>query len=420
VTRIVALLTCLALVAACGDAKEEGPPFELEPPEHTVYDDDAEPTAPVPADVEDPAGLDWPPAQVGTDTGDDGILYAAVLGGYYILRVQNADGSYRINYEADRNEWSNEGYLIHRMCGTTYTQAWLYRVTRREEFRHSTELGLRFIRSEATELEDGTLKVADVGGTSIFALALTEHARITGTTDWDETIDKVGQYILTHLRDDPDTENGIGAVLRRGQSLQALWHLYDYTRDERYLDELETRAREIHDNPVLHDDSFYFALWANEPLGELNRVRPADWIPPFVFHFSDIVVDLQYGPETSTDPKAYGGYVSKIGNKPKWNTTLRLEAVIDGYRLAVQAGDEERIERYGKSALEATHFLLGLQIRAEDLEDYDEEERELILGALPWEYGRNTLRVDITHHFVNVLIKVVEYMELEDYPGKEE
>lgn len=412
-TRAAAILLC-GLVG-CGDPEQMGPPFELDEPAHHVYDDTATPIAPVAsgAEVED---LEWPLPQTGTDSGDEGLIYAAALGGYYILRVQQPDGSFRINFEADTGEWSDEGYLIHRMCGTTYTQAWLYRVTRRDEFRLSTEHGLRFIASEAVEQADGSLRVADVGGTSIFALALTEHARNTGTTAWDATIDKVGKHIVDHLRDDPDTANSVGTVLRRGQSLQALWHLYDYTKDEMYLDALETRAREIHDNPALHDDSFYFALWANEPLTELYGVRPAEWIPPFVFGFSDKVVARQYGPENTTDPRNYGAFVSTIGDTAQWNTTLRLEAVIDAYRLAVRSGDTERVASYGESALRATHFLTELQIRAVDLDRY--EDPALVLGALPWNAGRNTLRVDITHHHVNVLIKVVEYMELEDYPGK--
>jgi hypothetical protein len=68
------------------------------------------------------------------------------------------------------------------------------------------------------------------------------------------------------------------------------------------------------------------------------------------------------------------------------------------------------------SPLRATHYLTQLQIRQTDLEDYDDG--EFIVGALPWEVGRNTLRVDITHHLVNVLIKVAEFMDLEDFPGK--
>lgn len=419
--RIVAVIAVFGGFAlACGDeASSAVEDFVLPEREHATYDDSALPRAELPEDASLAlADTLTPPLQLqGEDTGDAGIFYAAALGGYHLIKIQQPDGAFGYQYDHRADRWAEDN-SFYRQAGTTYTQAWLATLTERPEFTLSTEWALRSLSQQLTAEPDGSMKMLDIGGTGLLMLSMTEHATYTGDTRYDDTLRACGEYLLKRVADDGRFTESV--PLQWGQAMQALWRLYVYFDDARYLDALERAGRYLYEHPELsgeEDEYYILTLWINEPLTWLYTERPNAWITDLVFRLTDFIVARQYTPENAEAVGWIGSYIMpEADNEPSWRAALRLEGVIDALRLAQLSGDAERVERYTESTLLATHYLLGLQLRAGDTRGAARP--ELVTGAFPFDAESPQLRIDVTHHIANTLIKVVSYLKLEDFPGE--
>jgi hypothetical protein len=415
--RIGAVLVWSLSLTAC--AEDDGP-WDVETPERYVYDDTRAPSADVPADPTQWSAHPAPFVQSGVDDGAPGIVYSAALAGYYIMRIQDSafDEHYHYQYDPLTATWE-ESDNIHRKCGATFTQVWLYRFTRRPEFGASTVKALEYLVGRAVDQDDGSLRLRDLGATSLVLLSLTEYARLAPTDAYDETIDRLGAHLLSRVLEDGSFSEG--SPLIWAQAHQALWRLYAHTGDPAYLDVLERVGRFFYDHrddPEIIDYPYLYGLWANEPLTELYQVRPADWIAQFVLEVGDDVAAQQYIPTDDIDPDWIGGYDPNGGGQPGWNSTLKLEAVIDAYRMATLVDDAEHIERFRKSALLGTEFLQRLQHRVGETDAF--ADGTFAIGGTPFSLTDPTVRLDVPHHMANAILKVVEYLDLEDYPGRSE
>ncbi|MEM6994062.1 MAG: hypothetical protein AAF721_26350 [Myxococcota bacterium] len=417
--RLAPLMVTLALGAtACsedlpsGEDSGEGD-WDVETPERFVYDDSKMPIGDLGAD---PSMATVPFTVVGEDSGEGGIVYSAALAGYYIMRTQWDEEGYHYQLDPVTGEWEEKDN-IHRKCGATFTQAWLYRLTGREDFKWSTFRALEYLLGRGAEQDDGSFKLRDLGATALVTLSLTTYSKLAQTTEFDETIAGTGKYILDRI-----TEEGSfteGSPLVWAQCHQALWRLYDYTGDEAYVLALEKVGKYFSDNqddPEVIDFPYLYGLWANEPLTDLYLERPADWISELVLTVGDDVASKQYTPENNDNEVWMGGYFPNSGSgSPNWNSTLKLEAVIDAWRMADAVGDEERAEKFRKSSLIGADFLQRMMHRKGETDDFADP--ALAIGGIPFSPTDPTVRVDVPHHGANAILKVAEYMDLEDYPG---
>lgn len=408
------LIAGLLGVVACGD--DPKPDIAMEPP-HSEFPDEEDETVSPRVDL--PPKAEWdsvtmPMDIIGGDNGDESFTYSAVLAGYYLIKVQLPDGDFNYEYDAESDTFS-DGNLIHRQAGTTLTQTWLYRVTERDEFQLSTDRALGFLLDTSVVMEGGTQrKLHDLGASSILAIILSYHLIYTGDEQWREPLEQVLAFLLSQVAEDGSFP--VAYELQYGQLLQAMWYAYAATGEEKYLDTLELSANYLNDHPEIHGYSRYFALWGNEPLTELYRLRPADWIPELVFAMTDPLIAEQHTPDNTSRSEWWGGYKGDTGDLPRWNSALRLETIVDAYRLAVWSGDEMRAATYRESSIAGTHFMLRLQLRKGETDSFPKP--EFCEGAVPHSFGNNTLRIDWAHHHANAVIKVVEYLDLEDFPGK--
>jgi hypothetical protein len=402
-----------ALLASCGDDSRA---WQVDAPPRHVYDDSRPPFVEVPDGADEQDAVPVPFEQVGPpDDGGPGIVYSAALAGYYLLRIQDDRLGFHYQYDPLTGEYHEEDN-VHRKSGATFTQLWLYRFTGRPEFRMSARHALTYLVSRASRQADGTLRLRDVGGTSLLALGLTEYGRLAGTDEWDASIDALGEHLLARVG--ADGSFGEGVPLQWAQAHQALWRLYAYTGDERYLDALARAARRVYDHRGDEDvigPLYLFGLWANEPLTELYQVRPEPWIAELALWVGDEVACNQYTPVDRVPDDWVGGFRPGDGGEPVWNSALSLEAVIDAYRMAERAGDPVRAERLRKSAILGAEFLQALQHRAGETAGFADP--AFAAGGTPFSAGDPTVRLDVPHHMANALLKVAAYLDLEDYPG---
>jgi hypothetical protein len=406
--------------AACSPGSEDtgaesGEPegWTIEDPPRYAYTDETLPRMEVPADESTWPTAPVPLAEIGEDTGEPGILYSAALMGYYQMRM--LDGSEGFHYEYDpTTDTYTETTSVHRKVVSTYSLTWLYKLTRREEQRFAVERMLTFLEDQSVELEDGTLELRDLGATAMFAMALTHHAKLTGTTAWDDTIERVGGHLMALVNEDGSLNDG--SPLYYAQAHLGIWRVYDYTQDVAWLDTLEKVGKYHYDNrmnPEVLDSAHLYGLWAHEPLTELYMLRPADWIPEFVFANADAVVAGQYTPLDDVDERLVGSFQESSDDRT-WRALLKLEGIIDAYRLAVLVDDTEHIESYRKSTLLAVKFLQGLQYRKGETDQFPAP--PLAVGGTPYGFESPIVRIEVPGHEVIGLCKVVQYMDLEDYP----
>jgi hypothetical protein len=413
----------LALCACSSDVEVPSDPedYEVETPPRHAYDDTRPPFAVLPDDPAEQDAAPLPLAQMGEDDRGEGIVYSAALAGYYLMRIQvDADEGIGYHYQYDPVTGAyEESDNVHRKSGATFTQVWLYRFTQRPEFRVSTKRALEYLLSEASEQDDGSLRLRDVGATSLITLSLTEYGRLTGSDEFDDEIDALGTHLLGKILEDGSFSEG--KPLQWAQAHQSLWRLYKYTGEVAYVEALEKVARYFYDHredPEVIDFPYLYGLWANEPLTDLYMERPQDWIAQFVLEVGDDVAGRQYTPVFDVDEAWHGGWFpgSNAGGEPGWNSTLKLEAVIDAYRMAEVLDDAEHMERFRKSSLIGVQFLQRLQHRAGETDGFADP--DFVVGGTPFSGSDPIVRLDVPHHMANAILKVVEYMDLEDHPGR--
>jgi hypothetical protein len=396
------------------DSSSEPDGWTIEDPPRYAYTDETLPRMEAPADEATWPTTPVPLAEIGEDTGEPGILYSAALMGYYQMRMLDENEGFHYEYDPTSDTYT-ETTSVHRKVVSTFSLTWLWKLTRRDEYRFAVEHMLRFLEGEAVELEDGTLELRDLGATAMFAMALTHHAKHTGTTAWDDTIERVGGHLIALVNEDGSLQDG--SPLYYAQAHLGIWRMYDYTQDALWLDTLERVGKFHYDHrtdPAYLDSKHLYGLWAHEPLTELYMLRPADWIPEFVFDNADSVVAGQYTPLDDVDERLVGSFEESSDDRT-WRALLKLEGIADAYRLATIVGDEERVETYRKSVLLAVQFLQGLQYRKGETDAFPVP--PLAVGGTPYGFESPIVRIEVPGHEVMGFCKVVEYMGLEDYPA---
>jgi hypothetical protein len=407
----------LLLTLGCTPVDEH---WDVEDPPFYSYDDTKTPTIEVPEDTDE---LEFPLDQIGGDNGDEGITYSFALAAYYILRVQHVGSGDPFGYqlEPSTGDWlDDDSWGRQVMAVITLVRA--LKVTGRDEFSVASAAAMSELLEDAEIQDDGSMKLSSIGPTALMVMAMTEHAEVTGTEDWDAAIEGFGAYILSVQNADGSWSEG--ARLQWQQLHKALWNLYDHTGDETYLDALEATGRWHleHRQDTGEDDPFeypyLYGLWAVEPLTELYDLRPGDWIPELVFSVGDEVVAAQWTPINNEEEDWMGGYWANPPNEdgsPNWNHTLKLEATADCWRLADKVGDEQRAFEYRRSAILGTQHMQRWQFRAGDTTGWPDE--DLPIGGMPLYSYDPSVRIDIPSHGGVAMMKVARYLELEEWPG---
>ena len=405
-----------SLLAACGDDDREPRPVEVETPPQRTYDDASMPRADLPLDETTWNELEMPLPQVGTDTGDDGIIYSAALAGYYLLRVQKPSGRFGYSYDPRTGEFDDND-LIHRQVVAALALARLMRVTGRPEFRLATAAALSSFLT-ATEPSGDGIYLHDLGATALLAMTLTAYARHTGSDDHDSAIDAVGAFLLPFVEDDGSVT--AGGTLQWAQLHLAFWRLHAHTGDVAYLDAVERLGRYHHERMgqfSVFEFPYLYGLWAHEPLTGLYDLRGGEWIPELIFWVADHTTERQYLADWIAPAHWVGGYHPNSGNRgPNWNSTIKLEAVIDAYPMAVRVGDTRRAERYRTSAILGAQFLVRWQVHASAALGVPEV--KYAIGGIPLFMDDPRIRIDIPGHGLVALTKVAERLDLEDFPGE--
>lgn len=417
----------VAAAAWVGCAEPAGPDCgpQLTP---TDFDDGWRPRAP----GLDPSTDTVPVAVEGLDDAHPGVAYAVLLAGHYHLRVQrpvaceDASGApcepFGYQYDPVADRWEDDESTARQVVAA-FAQVRIHDLLRRPELRVSADDALRLLARRVTWSGDQA-RLADLGSTGLMAMAVSEHLRVTGSDEHAALVDGLGETILANISDDGSYP--AGTALKFAQAHQALWRMYTATDDPRYLDALRLMARHAADHTHLNGEGEYFefpylyGLWANEPLTELYRIDRDPWLVDLVSFVGDDVMAGQYrsaAPGVPTDQCAWrGGFTPNSGDgAPNWNSTIKLEAMVDAWRMASFSGDVGREAAYRASAEAGTAWLLTNQLRAGDTDGWPSP--QTAIGGFPLFESDADVRIDIPGHGSIALAKASAWLLEEDTPG---
>lgn len=411
-------LAAIASFAACGGTGPGGSTSQTPPPTYE-YDESIRPVVDLPSDPSRVAALEPPLEVTGSDTGQGGVLYSALLGGYFLIRVQQADGSYKYEYEPDKDEWLWQD-VIHRQIGPGYAQAVLYGATSREEFRLSAQWSFEYAMPRVEDLGNGQLRITDIGATSIFVFGLSKLARLSEDSrqNYEETLRGLGEHLLSKVTGDGDITEG--TLLAKGQVLQALGHLHRTFGDEKYIEALSRTARFGCDAFSNEDESDrrFFIYYANEALLHLYGVSEDDWVPECVWRMTQQLVDDQWTPENTQDRSRWGGFGHTHDYRPNWQAALWLEGIADALSLAEKMADEDRSALYRERLELGVPFVQTFQWRRGDTDDFPDPPE--VIGGYPYLEPGTTgdlawplSRTDLAWHGSAMLVKAARLFDTE-------
>ena len=423
-----ALLPALAALVACsGDGQAPQPVCG---PTVTATDFD-------PAWLPGAPGLDASSATVpldidGLDDGHEGVSYGVHLAAHYHLRVQrpvdceDEDGDpcepFGYQYDPVDDAWEDDESTARQVVAAL-AQVRIYALLGQPEILVSATDALRLI-DRRTRYNDTGAYFNDLGSTGLLAMATAEYERVTGSGEFATLRDELGRTVLANIAEDGSYP--AGTALKFAQAQQALWRLYASTGDDVYLDALRLMARHAADNTDKQGEGEYFefpyvyGLWANEALTELWRIDQEDWIADLVYFVGDDVMTRQYragAPGVPTTRCAWrGGFTPDSGEgAPNWNSTIKLEAMVDAWRMADLAGDADRELLYRGSAETGTAWLLSNQYRLGDTDSFAAP--EVAIGGFPLFDTYPDVRIDIPGHGSIALAKAAAWLFEEDILG---
>ena len=376
-------------------------------PEAGLYDDSVSP----PLEVE------------GTDTGEPGVMYAAGLSGYFLIRVQQSDGSYKYEYRPDTGEflWQD---VIHRQIGPGYALTLLYEELKRPEFARSAEWVFDYAVNRLVDAGDGAQRITDIGATSIFVFGLSRLIRSEAPTEsnWDPTLRALGQHLLDLQNEDGSFSQG--SPLAQGQAVQALAHLWLTYQEDLYLEAL-TRAANYTCSTwetISPDTLPYFILYANEALATLYNANGDTTLPECVYAMTEGNLQDQYLVSDTNDASWVGGFNKSSGWTPSWSAALKLEAIADAMDIALQAGDAAQASMYEERLRLGLPFVMRFQWRIGETEGWPKP--ETILGGFPYLAPGSTgdlawplSRTDLAWHGIAFYVKAARMLDEEHWPN---
>ena len=183
-----------------------------------------------------------------------------------------------------------------------------------------------------------------------------------------------------------------------GESMLALMKLYNHSWKEKYLESVKKAFPYYQEYWRKHKNTA-FIPWHSQVEYLLYKATNNEEYAKFAFEMTDWILNTQW--VSSKYPDEIWGFPR---NAPRISTTSYMEGINDVYKIAVDMGDKERIEKYWKAIKLATRFILQLQFTEEN-SFYLDNNTKAIWG-FKQSLTNNQLRNDNTQHASSSLMKI--------------
>jgi len=252
-----------------------------------------------------------------------------------------------------------------------------------------------------------------LGGAALAVISLAKLETIENTGQYNDIIKDLTNFILFMQEDagkfqsfyiyndqfvSPKDSN-----IYPGEAMLALVRAYQLFEDQIYLESLEN-AFPFYQEDFTRDPNSDFVIWTPVAFVELHEIMPQQKYANFVFQMEDYMSEFQYL-ESYTIQEYIGGYRPSL---PTINAGSRTEGISDAYLLAKKLSDQTRAEKYKKSMLLSSNFLLQLQKLESNVIKYEGPDK--VNGAFFHNFNSSSARIDYTQHAISAMIKTLTYI----------
>jgi hypothetical protein len=158
-----------------------------------------------------------------------------------------------------------------------------------------------------------------------------------------------------------------------------------------------------------------FVPWQTAAYAEAYVATKEQVFADGVNDLTDWVCDLQYKEAPLDHPEWRGGFrgaadADRVGSAPDVGSAAYAEGLAQACRVARQAGDVKRFDRYSTAAGECVRFLALLQYAEGNTAHFEENYRKRLLGGFFASHQDGNLRIDYTQHAVSAMVLYLEYV----------
>jgi len=351
---------------------------------------------------------------------------AIIEGGDFLVRMQNPDGSYKYKYDAKLDSYSSSNNIL-RHTGVVYSLLLLYEYSGQQKYLDSAKKGINFLLQNIEYIDDDTAYVyfnnkAKLGGSALAVISLAKLEAIENTGKNNDFIHDLTNFILFMQEDTGKFQSFYiyndkyvspkDSKIYPGEAMLALVRAYHLFDEERYLKSLEN-AFTFYQEDFTKDLNLDFVIWTPVAFVELYEIMPEEKYANFVFQMEDYITEFQHL-ESYTIQEHIGGYVPGL---PTINAGSRTESVSDAYLLAKKLSDQARVDKYKKSMLLGSNFLLQLQKSESNVIKYEGPDE--VSGTFFHNFYSSSARIDYTQHAISAMIKTLSYIPPEEISVEE-
>ncbi len=354
-------------------------------------------------------------------------LYAANLGGDYLVRHINEDGSFVYKYDPEEDEVLS-GYNMLRHAGTTYSLIELFEVTGESLHISTAEKALQYLRDSTDKcpapfesmncVYDG--EKAKLGGNALAVLAFVEYAKVTGNEEYiDDAISLAkwikavqtdeGEFSVHILYRDGTVDDHVSEYYP-GEAIYALACLYDLTKDKQWFNVAESATDWLIDvrdetktsKDISHDHWLLYGL---------NELYTHNQSTKYVNHAKKIVdgiVELQHGDDVSSE--WFGGYYKPPRSTP---TATRSEGLVAAYDIFNDANEHEYVDKVYTSIENGIMFELNTFIDGPTARSYPSPMKAV--GGFRESLESSIIRIDYVQHNISAMLgyaRITEKLDL--------
>jgi hypothetical protein len=357
------------------------------------------------------------------------MYLTARRGADWLLRTNRTDGHFDYGYlPALATMLEGDHYL--RQAGAAFALARAAQVTGDERYAVvGRQAVLRLLLSTATDGQDPPVRhttlpsvvVNRLAAAGMLVMAVNELP--SPGTDLLEQSEQLCAFIRQQQRPDgslsyadpgADASDPDGLSYYPGEALYGLV-LSQRHRPAAWKTDLVRKALGYYRGWWREHRSLAFVPWQTAAYAEAYLLTREQPFADFVNEMSDWVCALQYTMLDQNHPLWVGGFMDWVEGKPaevapQISSASYAEGLAEACRVARQAGDLGRYQRYRETLERCLQFLATLQYTEATTRHYADWYRPVLLGGFFAAHQDGTLRIDYTQHAVCALSLYVQHL----------
>jgi hypothetical protein len=340
------------------------------------------------------------------------LTAAALAGGEYMLRMQQADGSFLYYYDPASDTVIKSQYNVVRHAGAAYALFQLYEATRDPRYLDAARKAMVFLRTRFHPLPaENAIYVLDfdnkakLGANGLALVAMVKQLQLDpGSASLDEARQlanmiialqrKGGSFQSYHLLQVGEMAND--SLYYPGEAMLGLVTLYNITHDQRLLDVARAGA----DYLIFSQDRMRELppdAWLMQALEVLNKIGHDQRYINHAIAIAETMITYLY---TESDPPGYAGAV-RPGIPRSTPSASRAEGMLAAYRMALEARDP-RAADLNKALQASARFQLQQQFPCAGQSKFPNPQRAA--GGFRESLDVERVRIDFVQHNVSSLL----------------